>query len=40
MVRVYDPTVGTEPVRTLSNVESVTLSLSDHPLNISLPRAD
>jgi hypothetical protein len=39
-VRVYDPTVGTEPVRSLNNVESLTLSLSDHPLIIALPRAD
>ena len=36
-VRVYDPTVGTAPVRTLSNVSSLTLTLSDHPLVVELP---
>jgi hypothetical protein len=31
-VTVYDPTVGTAAVRTLRNVSSVPLMLSDHPL--------
>jgi len=30
-VRVYDPTVGTSAVNTLSHVSSVSLTLSDHP---------
>jgi len=30
-VRIYDPTVGTAAARTLTNVSTVTLSLSDHP---------
>jgi hypothetical protein len=31
-VKVYDPTVGTSPTQTLSNVSSVALTLSDHPV--------
>lgn len=31
-VKVYDPTVGTSPTQTLSNVSSVSLTLSDHPV--------
>ena len=31
-VKVYDPTIGTTAVKTLSNVSSVPLTLSDHPL--------
>ncbi|MBI5832343.1 MAG: glycosyl hydrolase [Armatimonadetes bacterium] len=31
-LRVYDPTVGTEPVRELVDAERVELTLSDHPL--------
>jgi hypothetical protein len=30
-VKLYDPTIGSSPTRTLSNVESVHLSVSDHP---------
>lgn len=30
-VKVYDPTAGTNPVQTLSNVRSVPLTLSPHP---------
>jgi hypothetical protein len=33
-VKVYDPTVGTEPVQTVRDAESVSLSLSDHPVVI------
>ncbi|MCY3017555.1 MAG: glycosyl hydrolase [Planctomycetota bacterium] len=36
-VKVYDPTVGTEPVQTHSNIESLKLTLSDHPLIIAIP---
>ena len=35
-VRVYDPTLGTAPVRTLANVGSVPLTLSDHALIIEI----
>jgi hypothetical protein len=37
-VKVFDPTVGTEPVRTLSGIDSLDLTLSDHPLIIAIPR--
>jgi hypothetical protein len=30
-VKVYDPTIGTAPTTTLSNVATVVLTLSDHP---------
>lgn len=36
-VTIYDPTVGTSPVRELSDVVSVELSLSDHPMIIEIP---
>ncbi len=36
-VNVYDPTLGTSPTMTLSNVASVPLSLSDHPVIIEIP---
>ena len=34
-VKVYDPTAGTEAVQTTGSVESLKLSVSDHPLIIS-----
>jgi len=33
-VKVYDPTTGTAAVQTLSNVSSVALTMSDHPMII------
>ena len=36
-VRVYDPTVGTEPVQTRSAINSLALTLTDHPLIIVIP---
>jgi hypothetical protein len=33
-VKVYDPTVGTDPIQTLTGVDSVKLTLSDHPVVI------
>ncbi|MFA7345158.1 MAG: DUF4082 domain-containing protein, partial [Terrimicrobiaceae bacterium] len=36
-VKVYDPTVGTAVQQTLSNVSSVPLTLSDHPVIIEVP---
>jgi hypothetical protein len=35
-VKVYDPTVGIAPIRTLANVNSVPLALSDHALIIEI----
>jgi hypothetical protein len=32
IVGVYDPTIGTEPVRSIGAVDSLKLTLSDHPL--------
>jgi hypothetical protein len=37
-VKVFDPTVGTEPVQTLSGIDSLDLTLMDHPLIIAIPR--
>ena len=37
-VAVYDPTVGTEPAGTHTDVESVRLTLSDHPVVLAIPR--
>jgi hypothetical protein len=36
-VKVYDPTVGTKAVQTHSEVSSLTLTVSDHPLIIAIP---
>ncbi len=36
-VKIYDPTAGTEATQTLSNVNSVALSLGDHPVIIEVP---
>jgi hypothetical protein len=35
-VRVYDPTTGTDPTETLSDVASVVVTLTDHPVIIEL----
>jgi hypothetical protein len=35
-LRVYDPTIGTRPVRTVGEVDSLKLTLSDHPLIIEI----
>jgi hypothetical protein len=35
-VTVYDPTLGTEAIQELNNVDTVSLSLTDHPLIIEL----
>jgi hypothetical protein len=37
-VNVYDPTIGTSIQQHLTNVSSVTLSLSDHPLILAIPQ--
>jgi hypothetical protein len=33
--KVYDPTVGTEPIQTLGRADSLKLTLSDHPVIIT-----
>jgi hypothetical protein len=35
-VTIFDPTVGTEPVRKLTGVSQVDLKLSDHPLILEI----
>ena len=35
-IRIYDPTTGVEPVRTATNVSSLELALSDHPVVIAI----
>jgi len=35
-VKVYDPTIGTSPTQTLTDVSSVTLTLSDHPVIVEI----
>ena len=35
--RLYDPTSGTTPIRSLRGVDSLTLKLSDHPVIIEIP---
>ena len=35
-VKVYDPTVGTEPVQVHTGVKSLSLKLSDHPLILAI----
>jgi hypothetical protein len=37
-VKVYDPTIGTEPVQTLHNISELHLTLTDHPLVLVIPR--
>jgi hypothetical protein len=36
-ITIYDPTIGVEPVRTLTNVNSLELTLSDRPVIIAIP---
>ncbi|HEY3321554.1 MAG TPA: glycosyl hydrolase [Planctomycetota bacterium] len=38
-VKIYDTTVGTDPVETKTNVDSLKLTLSDHPLILVIPAA-
>jgi hypothetical protein len=35
-IRIYDPTIGVEPVQTLANTSSLELTLGDHPLVIAI----
>jgi hypothetical protein len=36
-VKVYDPTIGSTPIQTHQNVNSLTLTVSDHPFIIEIP---
>jgi hypothetical protein len=36
-VKVYDPTIGTKPIQTRDKTNSLTLTLSDHPVVIEIP---
>jgi hypothetical protein len=38
VVKVCDPTVGTEPIKGYTDAESVRLTLSDHPVVLVIPR--
>ncbi len=35
-VRIYDPTAGTVPAQTSTNVNAVSLTLSDHPVIVEI----
>jgi hypothetical protein len=37
LVNIYDPTVGTDPVKTRYKVDSLDLVLGNHPLIIMIP---
>ena len=37
LVEIYDPTVGVEPVQKLSGIKTIELTLTDHPLVITIP---
>jgi hypothetical protein len=37
LINIYDPTVGVGAIQSLSNVASIEVTLSDHPLIIALP---
>ena len=39
-VKVYDPTAGISPVRTLTGTNSIRVTLNDHPVIIELRTAD
>jgi len=36
-VKIYNPTIGVDPVHALTNVSSLELALSDHPIVIAIP---
>jgi hypothetical protein len=36
-VNIYDPLIGTDPIQTLRNVNSVRVSVTDHPIIIQVP---
>jgi len=34
--RLFDPTIGSSPVETLRNVDSISLSLANHPVVVEV----
>jgi len=36
-VKIYDPTMAPSPIQTLTNVDSIELTLSNHPMVVELP---
>jgi hypothetical protein len=36
LVRLYDPTIGVEPIKTLINIDSLELVLSNHPIVVAI----
>ncbi|HLH81564.1 MAG TPA: glycosyl hydrolase [Chthonomonas sp.] len=38
-MKIYDPTVGTDPIQTLTNVRNIQLTLSNHPVILEIPSA-
>jgi hypothetical protein len=36
VVKIFDPTIGTQPTQTLANVGSVTITLGDHPIVVEV----
>lgn len=39
-VNIYDPIIGKEPIQTLRNVNSVRVSVTDHPIIIQVPASN
>lgn len=39
-VNIYDPVLGSEPIQTLRNVNSVRVSVTDHPIIIQVPASN
>ena len=39
-IEIFDPTLGSTPTRTLTNVNQITVSLSDHPIIIEIEPAE
>jgi hypothetical protein len=37
---IFDPTIGTDPIRSLSNVESIEVALGDHPIVVTISNTD
>ena len=35
-IKIYDPTIGADPIQSLTNVAAVPLTLSDHPLIVKI----
>lgn len=35
-VKVFDPTIGVDSIQTVNRVDSISLTLSDHPLIVAI----